>query len=306
MSAMFLYGRLTLSFVMILVFLSGSVSFEMDATVFDLEILWNVLSTSMSSISYRSILMLWVLQVCDPLLEHYLDLECLPLLGRWLLSVLLPRAGVLPLCRSWPLPLLRVDLEQELKWFLKPHLWHFLPNAGQSLYECIVLHLLYVLLSLLLGPLALCELLALVPFLPHLNVLIASIVVGCAIPPLDFWRLKSLTLSHAPWHIGVVLGMSHPLIASLISPISSLQSAWWHEKEVQFYVPVSHLSSTGIFRLGSWLSDQVGRLTHCLLVLCHCISHQYDSSMMLRLQGYQLWPWKLSLDLLGFIICWDR
>ena len=32
----------------------------------------------------------------------------------------------------------------------------FLPNAGQSLYECIVLHLLHVLLSLLLRPLALC------------------------------------------------------------------------------------------------------------------------------------------------------
>ena len=141
MSATFLYGSLTLSFVTILVFPSGSVSFEMDATIFDLEILWNVLSMSISSISYQSISMLWVSRVCDPLLEHDLDLECLPLLGRWRLSVLLPRAGVLPLHQSWPWLLLRVDLQQELKWFLKLHLWHFLPNAGQSLYDvhCVAL-----------------------------------------------------------------------------------------------------------------------------------------------------------------------
>ena len=41
-------------------------------------------------------------------------------------------------------PLLRVDLQQEQKWFLKPHYGIFLPNAGQSLYECVMLHLLHV------------------------------------------------------------------------------------------------------------------------------------------------------------------
>ena len=56
---------------------------------------------------------------------------CLPLLGLWHLSVLLPcMAGVLPLCRSESCPLLQEDLQHELKWFLKPHLWHFLPKAG--------------------------------------------------------------------------------------------------------------------------------------------------------------------------------
>ena len=74
---------------------------------------------------------------------------------------------------------------------LKTTFMAFLPNAGQSLYECIVLHLLHVLLSLvLLRPLLLCELLALVPFLLRLNVLITSTVVGCADPSIGFLMVK--------------------------------------------------------------------------------------------------------------------
>ena len=173
-SATFRYGNLTRSLVRIFVLPSGSVSFDIAATDLDLEILWKVLNTSMSSISYQSISMLWAFLVCEPLLEHDLDLECLPLLGLWHLSVLLLHAGVLPLRQSESCPLLRDDLQHELKWFLKPHLWHFLPKAGQSLNWCVVLHLLHILLSWVLWPLVLYEPLVLVPFLPlRLNVLMA-------------------------------------------------------------------------------------------------------------------------------------
>ena len=194
-SAIFRYGNLTQSFVRIFVLPSGSVSFDIAATDLDLEILWKVLNTSMSSILYQSISMLWAFLVCEPLLEHDLDLECLPLLGLWCLSVLLPRAGVLLLHQSESCPLLREDLQHELKWFLKPYLWHFLPNAEQSLNWWVVLHLLHILLSQVLWPLVLCEPLVLVPFLLlPLNILIASTVIGCAIPPFNLWQLKSLTV----------------------------------------------------------------------------------------------------------------
>ena len=149
----------------------------------------------MSSISYWSISMLWAFLVCEPLLECDLDLECLPLPGLWHLSVLLPCTGVLPLHLSESCLLLRDDLQHELKWFLKPHLWQFLPKAGQSLNLCMVLHLLHVLLSRVLWPLILYGPLVLVPFLPfRLNVLMASMVISCATPPFDLWRLKSLTV----------------------------------------------------------------------------------------------------------------
>ena len=237
--------------------------------------------------------MLWVLCVCDRLLKHDLDLEHPPLLGWWHLSVLLPWTGVLPLWHPWPWLLLWVDLQQELKWFLKPHLWHFLPNAGQSLYECVMLHLLQVLLSLLLGPLTLCELSFPVPYLLHLKVLIASMVIGCAIPQFDLWRLKSFTIISCSlvywsraWYVTSSCSFS-------ISPTSWLWSVWSHEITILFYIPVYHLPCTGIFWLYSWFAYQVGRLTHCLLVLYCCISHLCGSSRRSRLQGCLLWPWKL-------------
>ena len=85
------------------------------------------------------------------------------------LSAPVLHAGVLPLCQSELCPLLLEDLQHELKWFLKPHLWHFLPNTGQSLNWWVVLHLLHILLSLVLWLLILCELLVLIPFLPRLK-----------------------------------------------------------------------------------------------------------------------------------------
>ena len=62
--------------------------------------------------------MLWALHVLDLLLD--LNLECLPL-GLWHLSVLLPWDGLLLLLSPW---LFCFDLQQMLKWFLCPHLWH--------------------------------------------------------------------------------------------------------------------------------------------------------------------------------------
>ena len=121
-SATFRYGNFTRSLVRIFVLPSGSVSFDIAATDLDLEILWKVLNTSMSSISYRSISMLWAFLVSELLLDLDLDLECLPRLGLRRLSGLLPCPGVLPLRQSESCPLLRDDLQHELKWFLKPHL----------------------------------------------------------------------------------------------------------------------------------------------------------------------------------------
>ena len=73
----------------------------------------HVLTMSMSSMSYQ--LMLWALCVTDSPLdhEHDLDLEHLPLLGRWHLSGPLPWFCVLSLWR--PLSWLTFDLQHELK-----------------------------------------------------------------------------------------------------------------------------------------------------------------------------------------------
>ena len=127
------------------------------------------------------------------------------------------------------------------------------------------------------------------------------------IPPLDLWQLKSFTViscSLAYWSRAWYVTSSRLFLRS--HPLLHFDSVWWHEIEVQFYIPVSHLLSTGIFQLGSWFADQVGWLTHCLLVLYRCISHwlwfQFDMS---RLQGCPLWPWNSLWILLGFLICWD-
>ena len=270
-SATFWYGNLTQSFIRIIVLPSGSVLFDIVATDFYLEILWKVLNTSMSSMSYRSISMLWVFLVCEPLLEHDLDLERLPLLGLWCLSVLLPCAGVLPLCQSESCPLLREDLQHELKWFLKLHLWHFLPNAGQSLNWWVVLHLLHVLLSWVLWPLVLCEPLVLVLFLPlHLNVLIASTVIGCAIPPFDLWQLKSFTViscSLAYWSNTWYVTSSHRFFDRTHSFTSKCLVAWNKSSilctsfsSVEYW----HLSMRFLILWSSWLVDS---LLPCLMFL---------------------------------------
>ena len=80
-----------------------------------------------------------------------------------------------------------LDLQHVLKWFLFPHLWHFLPHAGHSLCGWDVPHLLHVLpwLPLDLWPW---------PFL-CLKVLMSSMVVAIATPLLDLCQLKSLMVA---------------------------------------------------------------------------------------------------------------
>ena len=270
-SITFRYGNLTQSFVRIFISPSGSVSFEIAATDLDLEILRKVLNTSMSSILYQSISMLWAFLVSEPLLKHDLDLECLPLLGLWHLSVLLLHAGVLPLRRSESCPLLCEDLQHELKWFLKPHLWHILPKAGQSLNGWVVLHLLHILLSLVLGPLVLCELLVLVPFLPlHLNILIASTVVSCVIPPFDLCQLESFTViscSFAYWSNAWYVTSSHHFFDHTHFFTSKCLVTW--NKSSVLHTSFSsveywHLSMSFLILWSSWSVDS---LSPCLMSL---------------------------------------
>ena len=99
--------------------------------------------------------MLWVLHIIDSLLDHDhdldLDLEYLPLLGL-VMSLSTP---AMSLCSITPASLALAHILWPAtwysNWFLLPHLWHFLPNAGHSLYACVMLHLLQVLSVLPLG-----------------------------------------------------------------------------------------------------------------------------------------------------------
>ena len=179
------------------------------------------------------------------------------------------------------------DLQHELKWFLKPHLWHFLPKAGQSLNWCVVLHLLHVLLSRVLWPLVLYEPLVLVPFLPLcLNVLMASTVVGCATPPFDLWRLKSLTViscSLAYWSNAWYVTSSHRFFDRTHFFTSKCLVAW--NKSSVLHTSFSsveywHLSMRFLILWSSWSVDS---LSPCLMSWNR--SRRYGSNMTSRLQG---------------------
>ena len=265
---------------MILVFPSGSVSFKMDATVFDLEILWNVLSTSISSISYWSISMLWVLRVCDPLLDCDLDLEHLPLLGQWCISLCSCHKQVFYLSSwSWPWPLLRVILQQELKWYLKLHLWHFLPNAGQSLYECVVLHLLHILLLLVTQTTHSMWAAGSGAFLTQVWKFWSHLFsVSCVIPPFDLWWFKSFTIilcSLAYWSRAWYLTSSH-LFFDLIHFFTLKCLVTWNRSSVLHTsfssVMYWHLSTRFLICWSSWSVDS---LSPCFISL-------YISSMWFK------------------------
>ena len=218
--------------------------------------------------------------------------------GSWHLSVLLPRVCVWSLRCPWPWP--TFDLQHELKWFLLPHLWHFLPNAGHSLYACVVLHLLQGLLVL-----PLCDLLApfelpyLSPFFPHLKLSIALMVVSWAIPLFDLWRLKSFMSSHVPWLTEVVLHTLCLLTSFLTGPTSWLQSAWSHEIIARFYVPVFLPPCTGISQLDSLYIDLAYLQTHHHLTWYHCRFYRCGSSKKLTPLGSLQWPEILPLDPAG-------
>ena len=271
-SATFRYGNLTRSLVRIFVLPSGSVSFDIAATDLDLEILWKVLNISMSSISYRSILILWAFLVCEPLLDLDLDLECLPWLGLRRLSGLLPHPSVLPLHQSESWLLLRDDLQHELKWFLKPHLWHFLPNAGQSLNWCVVLHLLHILLLRVLWLLILYEPLVLVLFLLFFFEGFDG-VDGGRLCDSSVWLV---TLKIFDCHLMLLcvleqgLDMWHLLGASLSAPISWPQNAWSHGTRARFYIPHTSFSSVEYWHLSMrflilWSNWSVDSLSPCLM-----------------------------------------
>ena len=106
-------------------------------------------------------------------------------------------------CWCLPLPLHPLDVLQDhlspppncldlhciLKWFLFPHLWHFLPQAGHSLGGWDVPHLPHIL------PLLLVLALARDPWPFLVKVLISLIVVDIATPPLDLCQWKSLMVA---------------------------------------------------------------------------------------------------------------
>ena len=183
-------GSFSCNTVRILVLPLGSVSLLMLATDFDLEMVENdflrnsVLSSccpwGSSKWSWKEAdSMLWALLVTSWLLDLErggLPLPLHPLDVLW--DFLFPE----PVC---------LDLQHELKWFLLPHLWHFLPHTGHSLGRWDILHLPHVLpwLSLALWPWPWPW-----PFL-WWKVLIWSMVVAIATPPLDLCWLKSLMVA---------------------------------------------------------------------------------------------------------------
>ena len=122
----------------------------------------------------------------------------------------------------------------------------------------------------------------------------------CAIPPFDLCQLKSLTV--------------------ISCSLAYWGSAWYVTSSCHFF-DLTHFytskvlggmkkkfSSTYQF-LTCWVLASFDKVLDSLIKLViwlivslfyvAVISHPCDSSMTLRLQGYQLWPWKLSLDLFG-------
>ena len=264
MSTSFLCGSLTRSFVRIFVLPSGSVSVwycfywsgpgnamkgSQNVNIINI-IPVNLDAVGVPSLQTDSLIMTWtwsvcLCQICDISWAFYRMMV-------FYLSVGLNHC-----------PLLHDDLQHELKWFLKPHLWHFLPNAGQSLNWCVVLHLLHVLLSRVLWPLVLCEPLVLVLFLLfRLKVMMASTVVGWVIPPFDLWWLKSFTViscSFAYWSSAWYVTSSHHFFDLTHFFTSKCLVAWnkssvLHTHFLLFWVLASlHEVLDLLIKLVSWL-----------------------------------------------------
>ena len=260
------------SLVTILVLPSGSVSLLLLATVLDLNIEWNVLTMSMLPIVIAvdavSAMCHWFSAWSWPWSGHGASASTGLVTSLWTPAV----SWCSTSASVWVLSvILHDDLQHKLKWFLEPHLWHFLPKAGQSLNWCIVLHLLHILLSWVLWLLILCEPLVLVPFLPlHLNVLIASTVVSCAIPPFDLWQLKSFTIiscSLAYWsNAWYVMSSCH--FFDRIHFFTSKCLVAWNKSSVLCTsfssVEYWHLSMRFLILWSSWSVDS---LSPCLMSL---------------------------------------
>ena len=134
-----------------------------------------------------------------------------------------------------------------------------------------MLHLLHILLSLVLRPLVLCELLVLVPFLPLcLNVLITSTVVSCVIPPFNLWQLKSFTIiscSFLYWSKAWYVTSTH-VFFNHIHFFTSKCLVMWKRSSVLHTtfssVKYWHLSMRFLILRSSWLVDS---LSPCLMSL---------------------------------------
>ena len=155
------------------------------------------------------------------------------------------------------------DLQYVLKWFLFPHLWHFLPHTGHSLngWEMYCIYCMSYLGSTLKNWLCGHCLSCVWTNWFHLQSLLWQF---------HHWICVSWSLSpsfHAPWHAGGGLETWHPLSSSLIWPTSWLQSVSLPEKATLSYVPFSLLwSGTGISQLYLWYVGQAGHLTQVLLM----------------------------------------
>ena len=256
--------------------------------ILDLEILWKVLNTSMSSISYWSISMLWAFLVCELLLDHDLNLECLPLLGLWHLSVLLLHAVVLPLSLVW---VLSVAARRSATWAKMVLKTTFMALFAKSWTVFKLMHSVTLTTCFaVLGTLATHSVWTaglgtfLTIMLEHLDR-----IYSCAIPPFDLWQLKSFTViscSLAYWSNAWYVMSSHRFFDHTHFLTSKCLVAWNKSSVLRTSfssVEYWHLSMRFLILWSSWFG-----LTNCCLVWCWNRSHRYGSNMTLRLQGC---PW---------------
>ena len=155
-------------------------------------------------------------------------------------------------------------------------------------------------------PCSLCELLVLVPFLPCLKVLIASIVIGCAIPPFDLWWLKSFTViscSLVYWSRAWYVTSSH-LSFDLTHFYTSKCLVAWNRSSVLHTsfssVVYWHLSTKFLICSSSWSVDS--------LFLCFISLYIID---VVPVGGQDFKGVCYGLEnclwiLLGLLICGDR
>ena len=226
----FLYSSLTLSFITILVLPSG------------ICVIWDGCNCLWPGNTDE---MFWVHQYHQYHTCQFLCCECcesvihsLNVILTWSMSASV--GSVMSLCvptMSWCSTSLAVlALAVTLSWsaartkiIFKTAFVAFFAKCWTVLVQvCCVALAKHVLLSLLLRPLALCELLVLVPFLLQFE---SFDCIYCChwLCDSSIWLVTVEVLHHHLmlfWHTGVGLGMSHPLIFSSISPTSLPQSIW--------------------------------------------------------------------------------
>ena len=243
----------------------------------------------------------------DPLLEHDLDLECLPLLGRWCLSVLLPQAGVLPLHQSWPWPLLLSQSAARTEMILKTAFVAFFAKCWTvfvwvhcvALATCFAVFTTWTTSSMWAA--GSCAFLTV-----HLKVLITSIVVGCVIPQFDLWQLKSFTIiscSLAYWSRAWYVMSPHHFFDLTHFFTSKCLVAWKRSSVLHtsfLSVEYWHLLTGFLIHWSSWSVDSLSPCFISLYISLNMIPvwHQDFKGVCYGLET-SLWIF------LGFLICWD-